>query len=1404
MIARLSSRHQARILLNQKTVSQRCYSRNGIIHRVNGRYCDPVSLRFHSTTPSSYVEIGGVRRSIDESKDKRPFLDPLRSYYLPPNQLTASLPHLQWILQKDALQQDVLLIGRPGSAGARRRLALAYAALVKRPAHVVSITSDITESDLKQRRELVIKDGALTLEYRAAAPVEAAVKGHLLILEGIEQAARNVLPTLNNLLEHRSMNLEDGRLLVPPDTILEDHDGLTQQRLVKVHPDFRVIATTAPTKSLDPPLRSRFQIRRIEEDDHLYWHPSAQSLASVLRQSNQDNDEANLQGLASIESRTLDAFPAQDVVPVLLRGYPVGSQDVSWSKFENSQTAFDSWLDLQIPDSLHRGVNYLIDSIVPVTGEEFPTADIKFISDDAEPVTLRVPCGKSLGSSRDNDSTGFCSFPALQQSLAAMTQAHAAGKDILILGAAGQGKSALVQYWGSGLLGYSQPRLVHAVSEMTLRDLFLRRITDPETGATEWESSTLLRAMEDGDLCVLDSVDQLRPDVLSALQSLCQDRDVRLPDGRRVIPSEGAASVEVNDSTEYIRVHPSFRLVLLASMKQSGGGCNVTPTWFTPDTMSMVSTIILPKPSPAGTRAILGSKTPCPPAVVDALLALQAALTSSVAEDCGVQPLSTRNLLRIARRVQNNDEASLHRAVCEVLVADLLPPTQRQALDTVMRKAGISNPAKKAINEKTANKAFDPIVISDTECTIGDFVMERSKPQRLEMVPSPRFFDIPSHIRTIKDLLVDWKHSGERAFLILGNQGVGKNMVIDRLCQVANFEREYIQLHRDSTIGQLTLQASLEDGKVVWNDSPLIKAASEGLSLVVDEADKAPTEVLAVLKGLVEDGELLLGDGRRISRHDEGPGIIPMHKNFTLWVLANRPGFPFHGNAFFKQIGDCFSTRVLANPDLESEMTLLESYGPKVDRDLLFKIATSFAELRTMADRGDISYPYSTREAVSVVKHLNAYPEDGILTTLHNVLDYDSFQSGTYRTLGEVFSRHGIPVESYEAWQQAMATKGNELEVKYVVDGEEGTSLSPPPLDSPKFGKWDDKNEEHVGGNQWAGGTGGSNTAGLGGRGGPFRLDRGHKVHQVSDEAKAAMTEEAKEAARKMAREALEKRLKEIEMKEDDWDMYKQFRDPIRKDVVTLKAILQQADLKQEEKGWIRRQSHGELDDGKLVDGVTGDKYIYKRRGKMDDDSPQMGPKRIRLVVDLSASMYRFNGYDNRLTRALQVTNMMMESFEGMDERFDYSIVGHSGDSPCIPLVAFGNPPKNEKQRLKILRTMIAHTQYCDSGDHTLPAIAQAIQDVDEGKEHEDPSLGSSSLVIAISDANLERYGIHPRELGRVMEIPDVAKSHAVFIASLGDEASGIKQALPAGRGHLCMNPSELPRIIRSILAAEV
>ena len=41
-----------------------------------------------------------------------------------------------------------------------------------------------------------------------------------------------------------------------------------------------------------------------------------------------------------------------------------------------------------------------------------------------------------------------------------------------------------------------------------------------------------------------------------------------------------------------------------------------------------------------------------------------------------------------------------------------------------------------------------------------------------------------------------------------------------------------------------------------------------------------------------------------------------------------------------------------------------------VDESTLLKLAKAFAELRHMADEGHLSYPYSSREAVSIAKHL--------------------------------------------------------------------------------------------------------------------------------------------------------------------------------------------------------------------------------------------------------------------------------------------------------------------------------------------------------------------------------------------------------------------------------------------------
>ena len=50
------------------------------------------------------------------------------------------------------------------------------------------------------------------------------------------------------------------------------------------------------------------------------------------------------------------------------------------------------------------------------------------------------------------------------------------------------------------------------------------------------------------------------------------------------------------------------------------------------------------------------------------------------------------------------------------------------------------------------------------------------------------------HLRILEDMIKDFS-LGEH-LLLVGNQGVGKNKIVDRFLHLLNLPREYMQLHR--------------------------------------------------------------------------------------------------------------------------------------------------------------------------------------------------------------------------------------------------------------------------------------------------------------------------------------------------------------------------------------------------------------------------------------------------------------------------------------------------------------------------------------------------------------------------------------------------------------------------------
>lgn len=212
----------------------------------------------------------------------------------------------------------------------------------------------------------------------------------------------------------------------------------------------------------------------------------------------------------------------------------------------------------------------------------------------------------------------------------------------------------------------------------------------------------------------------------------------------------------------------------------------------------------------------------------------------------------------------------------------------------------------------------------------------------------------------MRDIATDIELLGNHVVL-LGNQGTGKNAIIDMLLSMLRRPREYIQLHRDTTVNQLMVHQTLEGGVIRYVDSPLLHAVKRGRVLVVDEADKAAEHVVAVFKSLAERGEMSLSDGRRIRPVATEPTDIPVHPSFRMILLANRPGFPFLGNQFLQVLGDAFSTYAVGNPDARSEATLLSQMAPEVDPLLLQKLVGVFQDLRRGFEEGRLAYPFSLR-----------------------------------------------------------------------------------------------------------------------------------------------------------------------------------------------------------------------------------------------------------------------------------------------------------------------------------------------------------------------------------------------------------------------------------------------------------
>ncbi|KAF9806900.1 hypothetical protein IEO21_08484 [Rhodonia placenta] len=1376
-------------------------------HIVNG-------LASPTDAPVGTLELGGI------------------SYEVPSSQTPSRLPHCQdvtldlkdpftldnlhFMLQKFLLGQDIFLLSQPGPYV--RRLAFTFCSLLNSEYEYIALHRDIGETELKQGRE--IRRGG-NLVYVDSAAVRAVKHGRILIIEGIEKAERGIMPVLNNLLENREMNLDDGTHIIHPHrhALLDStSDELTGKRFLPAHKNFRVIAIAAPVPPypgypLDPPFRSRFQARFVDPVGALLALPPPSSPAPSAALYDRLREMIVATQYASETRTTLDAvaksalpaFPqtALTKLHALLSVFPppasgklapeqlarlvltihpglIHAPFVAWATL--SQQCEDAGLGpLGSPSLSGSGdelglLGYKLDSVRRVNEH---TAKAEFVGIDGARVSIDVPAGPRpllQFPFAAPEQLGFFATGRFMGLLTSLLQAHALGWDILYVppalpSTASCSTSLLVQTFGA-VLGY-ETEDYHMYKELGGRELIMRRKIE-DGGATTWEPSPLVEAVWSGRLVHLDGIDVIGS-TAGSLARLMQDREVELWEDKRIVRQASQEELAQGDLTI---ARPSFRIISTASKSVP------LKDWLSDEQANMFFPIAAQPMGRAEERTVL-LQTGCAPGVVDALLVFAEKYRAGMSVD-SVQKnrkLGTRALLRIARRVARfPGDDDLHAMISRAVLAEFLPPTETMNLDELFEEAGIQR----------RTPPFNPPLVVQQD---GILFPEPSDPSRqgqgstfipaFDRIQDPEgaasyvphmdhFYDNSLQTGLMRDLAVDLEILGEH-LVLLGNQGVGKNKIIDRLMQLLGRPREYIQLHRDTTVNQLMFQTVLENGTLKYTDSPLLRAISHGRVMVVDEADKAAEHVVAIFRSLAGHGQLTLADGRRVRRERERDTDVVVHPNFRLILLANRPGYPFLGNHFLQVLGDSFSCHAVVNPDMSSERKLLSQLAPELSEDMILRLVAAFQDLRRAYDSGSLTYPYSLRELINIVRHMKTYPSDTLEATLRNVFDFDVYKPETIEKLAEILDHHGLAVKHLGLVAAREASRKKVLDIKFSP---KETTLS-----QPKYGKVDPNNQPHTGGNTWAGGAV------------VILLDW---AGVVSDELKNQVPEHVKEQARKMAREELARRLEELDMSAGEAKGYGSLLTAVQAHIAQLHDLLENLSAKEEERVWVKRQTDGELDDSRLADGLTGEATVYKRRGmaKPELGRPQIKPKRIRFVFDISGSMYRFQ-YDGRLQRSMETAVMIMETFNRLTRKDKYlwDVSGRSGDSPVISLIELDKPPTELRDRYKVVEKMELVSQYAFAGDYTVEAIEKAVDEVAKFD-------ADDWFVITITDANFSRYAITAEELHKVMTRHPKVNTALICIGE-GAEVQWIPQKLQ-GRGFRVANTADIPAVLRSILSTMV
>uniref|UniRef100_A0A8D8SDB5 von Willebrand factor A domain-containing protein 8 n=1 Tax=Cacopsylla melanoneura TaxID=428564 RepID=A0A8D8SDB5_9HEMI len=136
---------------------------------------------------------------------------------------------------------DVCLVGPRGCG--KTTLVKEYARRLNVTVEPIALYQDMTARDLLQQRSTK-QDGDTV--WQNSTLVSAALEGSLAVCDGLHRVHASTLCVLQRLVHDRELQLYDGTRLLRHDrydTLVESNQGQPIPGVLRIHPDFRIIAT---------------------------------------------------------------------------------------------------------------------------------------------------------------------------------------------------------------------------------------------------------------------------------------------------------------------------------------------------------------------------------------------------------------------------------------------------------------------------------------------------------------------------------------------------------------------------------------------------------------------------------------------------------------------------------------------------------------------------------------------------------------------------------------------------------------------------------------------------------------------------------------------------------------------------------------------------------------------------------------------------------------------------------------------------------------------------------------------------------------------------------------------------------------------------------------------------------